>query len=274
MIELLRADATTRLADRDPNATPGFDGDKAAGQEALAAGVDHLSNLQERLFAASTAGERRRVLLVLQGMDSAGKGGIVRHVVGSVDPQGVHLATFKKPTEKELSHHFLWRIERQLPPVGRIGVFDRSHYEDVLIGRVRELAPAAEIEQRYDDIVEFERRVARTGISVVKVMLHISPDEQKARLTERLERPDKHWKYTTNDIAERMLWDDYQRAYELAIQRTSTDEAPWYVVPGNRKWYARLAVQALLTDALERIDPQWPAAGYDVEAEKKRLAAT
>lgn len=274
MIELLRADALTRLADRDPNATPGFDGNKTAGQEALAAGVDRLSALQERLFAASTAGERRRVLLVLQGMDSAGKGGIVRHVVGSVDPQGVHLATFKKPTEKELSHHFLWRIERQLPPVGRIGVFDRSHYEDVLIGRVRELAPAAEIEQRYDDIVEFERRVARTGISVVKVVLHISPDEQKARLTERLERPDKHWKYTTNDIAERMLWDDYQRAYELAIQRTSTDEAPWYVIPGNRKWYARLAVQALLTDALERIDPQWPAASYDVEAEQERLATT
>jgi PPK2 family polyphosphate:nucleotide phosphotransferase len=274
MIELLRADALTRLADRDPNATPGFDGDKAAGQEALAAGVDHLSNLQERLYAASTAGERRRVLLVLQGMDSAGKGGIVRHVVGSVDPQGVHLATFKKPTEKELSHHFLWRIERQLPPVGRIGVFDRSHYEDVLIGRVRELAPAAEIEQRYEDIVEFERRLVRTGITVVKVMLHISADEQKARLTERLERPDKHWKYTTNDIAERMLWDDYQRAYELAIQRTSTDEAPWYVIPGNRKWYARLAVQALLTDALERIDPQWPIASYDVDAEKQRLAAT
>lgn len=274
MIELLRADALTRLADRDPNATPGFDGDKAAGQEALAAGVDHLSNLQERLFAASTAGERRRVLLVLQGMDSAGKGGIVRHVVGSVDPQGVHLATFKKPTEKELSHHFLWRIERELPPVGRIGVFDRSHYEDVLIGRVRELAPAAEIEQRYDDIVEFERRLVRTGISVVKVMLHISPDEQKARLTERLKRPDKHWKYTTNDIAERMLWDDYQRAYELAIQRTTTDEAPWYLVPGNRKWYARLAVQALLTDALERIDPQWPIASYDVDAEQERLAAT
>jgi PPK2 family polyphosphate:nucleotide phosphotransferase len=274
MIELLRADALTRLADRDPNATPGFDGDKAAGQEALAAGVDHLSALQERLFAASTAGERRRVLLVLQGMDSAGKGGIVRHVVGSVDPQGVHLATFKKPTEQELSHHFLWRIERELPPVGRIGVFDRSHYEDVLIGRVRELAPAAEIEQRYEDIVEFERRLVRTGISVVKVMLHISADEQKARLTERLERPDKRWKYTTNDIAERMLWDDYQRAYELAIQRTSTEVAPWYVIPGNRKWYARLAVQALLTDALERIDPQWPIASYDVDAEKQRLAAT
>ncbi|MGY6499126.1 MAG: PPK2 family polyphosphate kinase [Microcella sp.] len=274
MIELLRADALTRLADRDPSATPGFDGDKAAGQEALAAGVDHLSNLQERLFAASTAGERRRVLLVLQGMDSAGKGGIVRHVVGSVDPQGVHLATFKKPTDKELSHHFLWRIERQLPPVGRIGVFDRSHYEDVLIGRVRGLAPAAEIEQRYDDIVEFERRVARTGTTIIKVMLHISPDEQKARLTERLERPDKHWKYTTNDIDERMLWDDYQRAYELAIQRTSIDEAPWYVVPGNRKWYARLAVQALLTDALERIDPQWPEATYDVAEQQKRLAAS
>lgn len=272
MIELLRADATTRLADRDPNATPGFDGDKAAGQEALAAGVEHLSALQERLFAASTAGERRRVLLVLQGMDSAGKGGIVRHVVGAVDPQGVHLATFKRPTAHELSHHFLWRIERELPPVGRIGVFDRSHYEDVLIGRVRQLAPADEIEQRYADIVEFERRLVRTGISVVKVMLHVSHDEQQARLAERLDRPDKHWKYNPGDVDERMLWPDYQRAYETAIQRTSIDEAPWYIVPANRKWFARLAVQSLLTDALERIDPQWPAATYDVEAEKARLA--
>ena len=274
MHSLLRAPADLHLDGVDTSATPGFDGGKVEGQAALAAGADHLSDLQERLFAASTAGETRRVLLVLQAMDTAGKGGIVRHVVGAVDPQGVQLAAFKKPTPEELAHHFLWRIEKQLPTPGKIGVFDRSHYEDVLIGRVRQLAPADEIEQRYDDIVQFERRVVDSGISIVKVMLHISADEQKARLAERLDRPDKHWKYRPGDIDERMLWNDYRKAYELAITRTDTDHAPWFVVPADRKWFARLAVQSLLIDALEGIDPQWPAADFDVEVEKKRLAAT
>jgi polyphosphate kinase 2 (PPK2 family) len=155
MDELLRAPADVRLHDIDTRSTPGFDGDKADGERALADGVDELSSLQERLHAASTAGETRRVLLVIQAMDTAGKGGIVRHVIGSVDPQGVQLAAFKRPTEEELSHHFLWRVEKQLPAVGKIGVFDRSHYEDVLIGRVRELAPADEIEQRWAPVSKF-----------------------------------------------------------------------------------------------------------------------
>ncbi len=274
MRELLRPPADLRLDDIDTSSTPGFDGDKKAGEGALADSAERLSELQERLHAASTAGSTQRVLLVIQAMDTAGKGGIVRHVVGAVDPQGVQLAAFKTPTPEELAHHFLWRVERQLPAPGMIGVFDRSHYEDVLIGRVRQLAPAGEIEQRYDDIVQFERRIVGSGIALVKVMLHISSDEQKARLQERLDRPDKHWKYRPGDIDERMLWNDYQRAYELAITRTDTDDAPWYVVPANRKWYARLAVQTLLLDALERIDPQWPVAVFDVDAEKKRLAAT
>ena len=272
MDELLRAPADVRLRDIDTRSTPGFDGDKADGERALADGVDELSSLQERLHAASTAGETRRVLLVIQAMDTAGKGGIVRHVIGSVDPQGVQLASFKRPTEEELSHHFLWRVEKQLPAVGKIGVFDRSHYEDVLIGRVRELAPADEIEQRYDEIAAFERRVADSGTSIVKVMLHISKDEQKERLAERLDRPDKHWKYNPGDIDERMLWAEYERAYELAIQRTDADHAPWFIVPADRKWYARLAVQSLLLSALRDLDPQWPSADFDVELEKQRLA--
>jgi len=272
MDELLRAPADLRLSDLDTRSTPGFDGAKKAGARALADGVDELSTLQERLFAASRAGETRRVLLIIQAMDTAGKGGIVRHVIGSVDPQGVQLAAFKRPTEEELSHHFLWRIEKQLPAVGMIGVFDRSHYEDVLIGRVRELAPADEIEQRYRDIVEFERRLTESGTRIVKVMLHISNDEQKERLAERLDRPDKHWKYNPGDIDERMLWAEYQHAYELAIQRTDADHAPWYIVPADRKWYARLAVQSLLLTALRGIDPQWPSADFDVDVEKQRLA--
>lgn len=273
--ELLRVGEGFRLADVDPDSTPGYDRDKAQAAEDLAAGAAELDEYQERLFARSRVDATdASVLLVLQAMDSAGKGGIVRHVVGSVDPQGVALAAFKKPTEEELAHDFLWRIEKRLPEPGIIGVFDRSHYEDVLIGRVRQLAPADEIERRYGAINEFEQRVADAGTRIVKVMLHISPDEQKERLMERLERPDKYWKYNPGDVDERELWPQYMAAYQTVFERTSTPHAPWYVVPANRKWYARLAVQNLLLEVLEDIDPQWPAATFDIEAEKKRLAAS
>lgn len=272
---LLRVGEGFRLADVDPDATPGYTGGKKHGHVDLQAGADELDELQERLFAQSRiVADTPAVLLVLQAMDSAGKGGIVRHVVGSVDPQGVSLVAFKKPTPEELAHDFLWRIEKQVPDAGFIGVFDRSHYEDVLIGRVRSLADPEEIERRYGAIVDFEKRLTDRGIRVVKVMLHISPDEQKARLMERLNRPDKHWKYNPGDVDERQLWPAYMEAYQTVFERTSTPNAPWHVVPANAKWYARIAVQALLLDALEDIDPQWPAADFDVEAEKRRLAAT
>ena len=274
MHEMLRVGPGFRLDQVDTGATPGIDADKKTTERMLAEGAERLSALQERLFADSRAGGTRRVLLVLQAMDTAGKGGILRHVVGAVDPQGVQLAAFKKPTAEELEHDFLWRIEKRLPEAGMIGVFDRSHYEDVLIGRVRQLAPADEIERRYDEIRAFEQRVADSGTEIVKVMLHISSAEQKARLTERLERPDKHWKYNPGDVDERMLWAEYQAAYQLVLDRTDAPHAPWYVVPADHKWYARLAVQAILLAALERIDPQWPAADYDVAHEKARLAAT
>jgi len=270
----LRVGEGFRLADVDPASTPGFDGGKKHGQRELEAGVPALSALQERLFAASTQGAPEAVLLVLQAMDTAGKGGIVRHVVGAVDPQGVHHYAFKKPTPEELGHDFLWRVEPHVPAAGQIGVFDRSHYEDVLIGRVRHLAPPEEIERRYGAINDFEARVADRGTRIVKVMLQISSDEQKARLTERLERPDKHWKYNPGDVDERELWPAYQEAYQHAFDRTNTDVAPWHVVPANHKWYARIAVQRLLLDALEAIDPQWPPADYDVAVEQARLAAT
>lgn len=273
--ELLRVGEGFSLDTVDADAHPGFDGDKGAGTALLEERKRRLDELQERLFAASHVGDGHdAVLLVLQGMDTAGKGGIVRHVVGGVDPQGVDFAAFKAPTEDELAHDFLWRVEKRLPRVGMIGVFDRSHYEDVLIGRVRGLADGAEIERRYGAIVDFERRIAASGTRIVKVMLHISRDEQKDRLMQRLTRPDKHWKYNPGDVDERMLWSDYMAAYQTVFERTSTPDAPWYVVPADRKWYARLAVQELLIDALEDIDPRWPAADFDVEAEKKRLAAS
>jgi PPK2 family polyphosphate:nucleotide phosphotransferase len=271
--ELLRAGAGFHLAEVDPDATPGFAGDKKAGEKALAAGEPELDRLQELLFA-NTEHDPRSVLLVLQAMDTAGKGGILRHVVGSVDPQGVHIHSFKAPTEEELAHDFLWRVERELPESGRIGVFDRSHYEDVLIGRVRQLADAAEIERRYGAIVDFEERIAASGTVIVKCMLHISAEEQRERLAERLERPDKYWKFNPGDIAERALWPEYQQAYQLAIERTSTDAAPWYVIPANHKWYARLAVAELLTDALRSLGQSWPPADFDVEEQQRLLAAT
>nr|WP_248283427.1 PPK2 family polyphosphate kinase [Cryobacterium arcticum] len=258
----------------DAGSTPGFAGNKADGQAALAAGAAELSALQEQLFANSRAGDNRKVLLILQGMDTSGKGGIVRHVVGAVDPQGVSHHAFKAPTEAELRHDFLWRIRKEVPTAGLIGVFDRSHYEDVLIGRVKQLAPPEEIEQRYGQIREFEEELFDDNTTVIKVMLHISAPEQKARLMERLERPDKYWKYNPGDIDERMLWPGYQAAYQTALERTSTAFAPWYVVPANRKWFARLAVQQLLLKALRDMVLTWPAADFDVLAERARLAAS
>lgn len=273
--DLLRVDEGFVLADVDTRSTPGYAKDKVHAAEDLKAGARELDEYQERLFARSRVDATdAAVLLVLQAMDSAGKGGIIRHVVGSVDPQGVVLSAFKKPTPEELEHDFLWRVEQRLPASGLIGVFDRSHYEDVLIGRVRQLAPAEEIERRYTAINDFEKRLTQTGTRVVKVMLHISPDEQKSRLMERLERPDKHWKYNPGDVDERELWPSYMAAYQTVFERTSTEHAPWQVVPADRKWYARLAVQHLLLEALEEIDPHWPAATFDVEAEKKRLTAS
>lgn len=273
--KILRVGEGFQLSEVDPRSTPGYSGAKADGKRDLQVGLDELNELQERLFAESRVGVAQdSVLLILQAMDSAGKGGIVRHVVGGVDPQRVALTAFKAPTEEERRHDFLWRIERRLPEPGFIGVFDRSHYEDVLIGRVRSLASAEEIERRYDAINAFEAEVAAAGTRIVKVMLHISPEEQKTRLMERLERPDKHWKYNPGDVDERMLWDQYMAAYQTVFERTSTAQAPWHVVPADHKWFARLAVQELLLDALQQIDPQWPAADFDVEAEKKRLAAS
>lgn len=273
--ELLKVGAGFRLADVDPDSKPGYDGKKKDGAADLLAGEQELDELQERLYAQSREDPSApAVLLVLQAMDSAGKGGIVRHVIGSTDPQGVHLVAFKKPTPQELAHDFLWRVEKEVPEAGYIGVFDRSHYEDVLIGKVRELAPPEEIERRYGAINAFESELVARGTRIVKVMLHISPEEQKARLGERLERPDKHWKYNPGDVDERLEWPRYMDAFQTVFERTSTDHAPWYVVPANAKWYARLAVQALLLDALEEIDPQWPAATFDVEHEKARLAAS
>ncbi|GAP80107.1 UDP-galactose-lipid carrier transferase [Brachybacterium sp. SW0106-09] len=261
--------------DLDPRATPGFSGKKVEGKEFLLARDAELDELQERLYAAHHGGgEGRSVLLIVQGMDTSGKGGIMRHVVGSVDPQGVEITAFKAPTDEERKHDFLWRIRPHAPAPGTIGVFDRSHYEDVLIHRVHGWADSKEIRSRYTAINAFERELAAAGTTVVKVMLHVSYEEQGSRLMERLERPDKHWKYNPGDVDERQHWDDYMDAYTKALRATSTVGAPWHVIPADRKWYARIAVQQLLIDALTDIDPQWPTADFDVLAEIDRLRGT
>jgi PPK2 family polyphosphate:nucleotide phosphotransferase len=272
MSELLRVTPGFVLADVDPDGTPGFDGGKKDGERALADGAAELSDLQERLYAQSLFGGGKRLLLVLQAMDTAGKGGIVGHVVGQVNPQGVKAFAFKSPTDEEKAHDFLWRVRKQLPPAGYLGVFDRSHYEDVLIQRVRGFSAPDVIEKRYGVINDFERELVAEQTTIVKVMLHIGADEQKKRLTARLETPEKNWKYNPGDVDERKLWPAYQDAYQRVFDETSTPDAPWFVVPANHKWYARLSVQRLLLDALRGMDLEWPAADYDVEAEKARLA--
>nr|WP_297430062.1 PPK2 family polyphosphate kinase [uncultured Actinotalea sp.] len=262
------------LAAVDRNGTPGFVGGKKDGREAMKDRGAVLSELQEKLYAHGRTGGDRSVLLVLQGMDTAGKGGVVRHVLGMVDPQGVALRAFGPPTPEEAAQHYLQRIRDALPSPGRIGVFDRSHYEDVLVVRVEELVPRAEWERRYDEIVAFEEEVVARGTTLVKVMLVVSYEEQGERLRERLERPEKHWKYNPGDIDARQRWDDYQAAYQAVLDRTSTDAAPWYVVPADRKWFARLAVTELLVAALEGLDLAWPRVDLDVAAELARLDAT
>ncbi len=269
----LRVTATGPIAEFDPASTPGFDGDKVRGAELLVERGETLADLQELLYANGRAGDHRSVLLVLQGMDTAGKGGIVRHVGGLVDPQGLAIRGFGKPTPEEMQHDFLWRIHRALPAGGRIGIFDRSHYEDVLPVRVHNLVPQAEWEERYEIINRFERDLVANGTTIIKCAMVVSKAEQKARLTERLDRPDKHWKYNPGDIDERGFWDEYLEAYQAIFDRCDDDRAPWFLIPADRKWFARLAVCELLISALEGLELNWPKADFDVEVEKRRVAA-
>lgn len=269
--KLLAFIAGDNVADIDTAATPGFTGSKDDVPRLQAERNERYAALQELLYANGKEGDPRSVLLVLQGMDTAGKGGIVKHVVGAGNPMGICYTAFGVPTEEERKHHYLWRVWRALPPAGHIGVFDRSHYEDVLVVRVHSLVPPEVWGARYDEINAFERQLVDGGMTLVKVALLLSPREQKRRLKERLERPDKYWKYNPKDVDERRLWPKYMKAYQAMLDNTSTPHAPWYVVPCDQKWYSRLAVTELLVDALGSLGLSWPPAKFDVEAEKKRL---
>jgi PPK2 family polyphosphate:nucleotide phosphotransferase len=260
------------LADIDPRDTSLAPGDRSRTEAATAALVEELVDAQVRLYAEGTAGGHRSLLLLLQGMDTSGKDGTVRRVVGAMNPAGVTITSFKKPTPEELQHDFLWRIDNALPEPGEVGVFNRSQYEDVLVVRVHDLVPESEWSTRYDRINEFEHRVVDAGTHLVKVMLHISKDAQKQRLADRLEDPTKRWKYNVGDLKERAFWDDYQAAYQDALARCSTDAAPWYVVPADRKWYRDWVVANLLTSAMRDLDPTYPPVDFDL-AEQRRLVA-
>jgi PPK2 family polyphosphate:nucleotide phosphotransferase len=276
--KLLKAPTRVDLAAIDPRDTPGLPkaGRKAkdpkawAVSELPALGAE-LSGLQEKLYAATRSGDdRRRVLIVLQAMDAGGKDGLVRNVGGMFDPLGLEVTSFKAPTKAELEHHFLWRIRNQVPVPGYVGIFNRSHYEDVLIVRVHDLVPESEWRGRYEEINTFERELVDDGVVLVKIMLHISPEEQLSRLRDRLDDPTKYWKFNPADVDERARWDDYQLAYNEALTRSS-EAAPWYVVPADRKWYRNWAVASLLIEILRDQDLSYPPATFDIEAERKRL---
>jgi PPK2 family polyphosphate:nucleotide phosphotransferase len=271
--ETFRVPAELDLAAIDPRGRPVGPRDKAAAAAEMAELGSRLDGLQEALYAEATGGSPRAVLLVLQGMDTSGKGGVIRHVGGLVNPQGLQIATFKKPTDEELAHDFLWRVRRQVPIPGRIGIFDRSHYEDVLIARVDDLVPEDVWRRRYTEIVQFEAELDAQGIAIVKCMLHISAKEQAERLIARLDDPAKRWKYNPGDLDARAKWPAYQEAYTEALRRTDTDAAPWYVIPSDRKWYRNWAIAALLAETLADIDPKFPKPDFDVDAERARLAA-
>lgn len=276
---LLRAGAD----DHDPRSTPGLPrevrrqpgGAKEWSRAEVRRLGEHIGARQERLFARAKAGvDRRRVLLVLQSVDCGGKDGTVRSVVGAMNPLGVHLKAFGPPTDEERQQHYLWRVSRALPPAGYVGVFNRSHYEDVLVVRVHGLVPEKVWRRRFDEINEFEAGLVADGLTVIKVLLHISPEEQRARLSARLDDPTKRWKFSPDDLADRGRWAQFQQAYADVLRRCDTRAAPWYVVPADRKWYRNWAISTLIVEHLRRLDPQWPKADFDIEAEKARVAAS
>jgi PPK2 family polyphosphate:nucleotide phosphotransferase len=268
-----------RLKDVDPGDTRDLTAeDKPRAKEALAMGVEALSELQERLYAQ----DRWAVLLIFQAMDAAGKDGAIRHVMSGVNPQGCQVYSFKAPSSEDLDHDYLWRCQKCLPERGRIGIFNRSYYEEVLVVRVHpeflqkqsippELIGKDIWKERFKDIGNFERYLAHNGVAVCKFFLHVSKKEQKKRFLERLDNPDKHWKFSTSDTKERAFWDQYMEAYEEMIRETATERAPWYVVPANNKWFTRVVVAAAIIDTMASLDLKFPEVNQDKLKELNRV---
>ena len=249
------------LAAIDPRSTPGIKG-KEAAEEDRPEKQERLTSLQQLLYANGG----RALLVVLQGMDASGKDGVIRHVAGAFDPQGVAVTSFKVPTPEELAHDFLWRIHKAVPGRGRIGIFNRSHYEDVGVVRVKKLAPETVWRKRYGEINRFERLLADNGVAIVKIFLHISPEEQAERQRDRQRDPEERWKFNPGDLGDRKLWPEFMAAYGEALTRCHTPWAPWYVIPADRKWYRNWAISRLLVGALEAMDLDYPPAPADIES--------
>jgi len=271
LAEVLRVTDGFDLAGVDPADTPGFAGGRRDAEQSFAEDGALLSTLQERLWAGGVAGSRRSLLLLVQGMNTAGKGRVLRDVAAAVDPRGLRVASFAAPTAKERTHEFLWRVRRCLPGPGELAVFARSHYEDVLVARVHHLVPRATWQRRYTAINRFESSLVLQETVVVKIMLHLSAGEQSTRLAWRLQHPDLRWRYDPRDVEERAWWNDYQEAYQAALTRCSTEAAPWYVVPADRAWYARWAVRRLLVGELTAMGLEPVPTHVDVQAEVARL---
>jgi PPK2 family polyphosphate:nucleotide phosphotransferase len=271
--ETFRVPADLDLEAIDPRERPVGPKYRSAAAEDMVEIAARLDALQEALYAEATAGGQRALLLVLQGMDTSGKSGVIRHVAGVINPNGLQIASFKKPTEEELAHHFLWRVRAKVPVPGRVGVFDRSHYEDVLVVRVESLVPENVWRGRYGEIRDFEAELTERGVAVVKCMLHISPEEQADRLLSRLDDPTKRWKYNPGDVDVRQKWHAYMEAYADALRETDSDIAPWYVVPADRRWYRNWVVAGLLAETLAELDPRYPQPDLDLDAERARIKA-
>jgi PPK2 family polyphosphate:nucleotide phosphotransferase len=242
------------LSEWDPNDTSGFKGGKKSGLSEVAKLDSKMDALQEILYAE----HKHKILIVLQGMDTAGKDGTIRHVFEGINPQGVRVASFKVPTSEELDHDYLWRVHKEVPGAGEIVIFNRSHYEDVLVVRVHKLITAGVCKKRYDQINAFERMLAENGTTILKFFLNEGFDEQKKRLQARLADPTKQWKFNPQDLQERKLWPVYLKAYEETIAKTSTNYAPWYIVPANRKWYRDLVISSILVETLENLKLKYP----------------
>lgn len=253
--------STVNLAQWDPADKRAFDGDKKQGEARTAKLTQHLEQLQEVLYAQG----KHKVLIVLQAMDTGGKDGVIRHVFDGVNPQGVRVAAFKAPTPAELAHDYLWRVHPHTPGKGEIVIFNRSHYEDVLVVRVHNLVPETVWRRRYEHINAFEKLLADEGTTILKFYLHIDQDEQKERLQARLDDPEKRWKFAKGDLEERQLWPAYMRAYEEMLSKTSTAWAPWYIIPANRKWYRNLVISQIIVDTLAGLQMRYPAAEEGLE---------
>jgi len=254
----VRPGTRVKLANVDPSATHGHTKESAADE--LTAGLAGLTDLQDRLWAEG----KHKVLVVLQGIDAAGKDGTLRHVMGAFNPQGCPVTSFKVPSADELAHDYLWRVHRAVPGKGEIGVFNRSHYEDVLVVRVHDIVPKTVWSRRYDQINAFEQLLADSGTTIVKFFLYIDRDEQRERFQARLDDPTKRWKFRLGDLEERKRWDDYIAAYEDVLARCSTAAAPWYVIPSNRNWFRNLAVANILADTLDELNPRYPEPTEDL----------